>query len=373
VARVVAVADTNERGREEAVQELGARAHLCQVYEDYNDLLQDPAVDTLVVCTPNYTHVEILRRAVPAGKHVLCEKPLCTTVEDCEEVEALLAAREAAARAEGRRAPVFMTGMEYRWMPPISQLIEETDSGVHGALRVLSIREHRFPFLVKVDNWNRFNRYTGGTLVEKACHFFDLMRRIAKSEPVSIYASGAQALNHKDEAYDEERPDIIDHALAVVEFASGARASLDLCMFAEDEQTEQVTAVCELGKIEARSPESMVRVVRRRNVQGLGRAPPAPGQRAVPEVRSFPVPAALAAAGYHEGATFFELQAFVEAAQGLRPVPVTARDGKMAVIMGLAAQESIRTGRVVRLDEREDGPAVELVGEEAEDKPRSRI
>merc|ERR1719336_3597240 len=120
-------------------------------------------------------------------------------------------------------------------MPPIQRLIHEAESERLGPPKVLSIREHRFPFLVKVNNWNRFNRYTGGTLVEKACHFFDLMRRIVREDPVAVYASGGQALNHKDEKYGEVTPDIIDHALAIVEFPSGTRALLDLCMFAEDE------------------------------------------------------------------------------------------------------------------------------------------
>merc|ERR1719157_502858 len=92
------------------------------------------------------------------------------------------------------------------------RLINETDSGNLGQLHTLTVREHRFPFLVKVSNWNRFNRFTGGTLVEKACHFFDLMRRIVRSEPVSVYASGGQAMNHKDEVYGEDQPDILDHA-----------------------------------------------------------------------------------------------------------------------------------------------------------------
>ena len=55
---------------------------------------------------------------------------------------------------------------------------------------MLSIREHRFPFLHKVGHWNRFNKWTGGTLVEKACHFFDLMRRLVQDDVVSVYASG---------------------------------------------------------------------------------------------------------------------------------------------------------------------------------------
>jgi len=120
-------------------------------------------------------------------------------------------------------------------------------------------------------------------------------------------------------------------------------------MFAEDEQTEQVRVVCERGSVESKSPESTVRIVRRRHVTGLGRTPPGKDDRAVPEIVKIPVPEDLAAAGYHEGATFFELKAFMEAARGIAPVPVSARDGKMAVLMGVAAHESIATGKKILL------------------------
>ena len=52
-----------------------------------------------------------------------------------------------------------------------------------------------------MENWNRFNANTGGTLVEKCCHFFDLMRLFAAADPVRVMASGAIDLNHKDEIY----------------------------------------------------------------------------------------------------------------------------------------------------------------------------
>ncbi len=98
---------------------------------------------------------------------------------------------------------------------------------------MLTIREHRFPFLHKVGDWNRFNRYTGGTLVEKCCHFFDLMRLVMGSEPVRVMASAGQAVNHRPRAYGGEVPDIWDHGYVIVDFESGARAMLELCMFAE--------------------------------------------------------------------------------------------------------------------------------------------
>jgi len=349
-AVVAAVADSDANARKEAFQELGEKGMQCTFFERYEDLLSSGLLDAAVVCTPNFSHIQVLRRILTqTNLHVLCEKPLCTTIEDCEEVERLVAEREQRMRAAGQAAGIFMTGMEYRWMPPISRLIQETDAGELGRVQTVFIREHRFPFLVKVNNWNRFNRYTGGTLVEKACHFFDLMRRILRSEPISVYASGGQAVNHKDEMFEEGTPDILDHAFVTVEFASGARAMLELNMFAEDEQTETVTAVCQRGKIEAKSPESTVRVLRRRQIANLGRTPPSPDGRGVPELLSLPVPKDLAEAGYHEGSTFFELSAFVAAAGGEGEVPISAHDGKMAVLMGAAAHESIRTGRVVHI------------------------
>ena len=65
-----------------------------------------------------------------------------------------------------------------------------------GALRMLAVREHRFPFLHKVGDWNRFSRNTGGTMVEKCCHFFDLMNRLAGESPDRVFASGGQDVNH---------------------------------------------------------------------------------------------------------------------------------------------------------------------------------
>ena len=87
-----------------------------------------------------------------------------------------------------------------------------------GRLQMLAIREHRFPFLKKVGDWNRFSKNTGGTMVEKCCHFFDLMRLIVKAKPVRVFCSGAMDDNHQDERYDGKKPDIIDNSYTVVEF-----------------------------------------------------------------------------------------------------------------------------------------------------------
>ena len=129
---------------------------------------------------------------------------------------------------------------------------------------MLAIREHRRPFLPKVGDWNRFNRNTGGTLVEKCCHFFDLMRHVTQHEPVRVLASGGQDVNHLDERYEGERPDILDNAYVIIDFDDGIRALLDLCMFAEQSQhQEEIVATGDGGKLEAFVPASTVVVAQR--------------------------------------------------------------------------------------------------------------
>ncbi len=67
-------------------------------------------------------------------------------------------------------------------------------------------------------------------MVEKCCHYFDLFNLMAESEPVKVYASGAQDVNTGFE-YDGKQSDIIDNAFAIIDYANGIRACLNLCMF----------------------------------------------------------------------------------------------------------------------------------------------
>ncbi|NNK65961.1 MAG: Gfo/Idh/MocA family oxidoreductase, partial [Rhodobacteraceae bacterium] len=184
------------------------------------ELLEDQSLDCLLIASPNHMHIAQMqeiaaRRPLP----LLIEKPLFTDVGDAGRIEEL---------QEGYKAPVWVA-MEYRYMPPVAKLIEEAQTAT-GGIKMLTIREHRFPFLQKVGNWNRFNRFSGGTLVEKCCHFFDLMRLILQDEPVRVMASAGQEVNHLAEDYDGEVPDIWDTAYVIIDFAMGARAMLELCM-----------------------------------------------------------------------------------------------------------------------------------------------
>ena len=331
-AVVTAIADPVAASLDWARTALGDRATGAMAFDDAAQLAASGLVDAVIVASPNHTHRAVLATLFAAGLDILCEKPLATTIDD---------ARWIVAQAEASQG-IFWTAMEYRYMPPAAAFIAQIHDGSIGTLRMLSIREHRFPFLEKVGDWNRFARNTGGTMVEKCCHFFDLMRLITRSEAVRVYCSGAMDVNHVDESYAGERPDIIDNSYTVVDFASGARAMLDLSMFADGaENQEEITAVGDDARLDVLIPEGAI--VRSPRV-GF-RQPKAVTREVVPVD-----PSALAA-GSHHGSTWYEHQRFNAAVRRQGPVEVTAHDGLMAVAIGTAAEISAREKRVVTMAE----------------------
>ena len=297
-------------------------------------MIKENLVDVYLVSSPNFTHIEILKDVIKTKKHILVEKPLCTNTKDCLEIKKLTKDYPS----------VFWTAMEYRYMPPVAKFINEIHNKTIGELKTLTIREHRFPFLKKVNNWNRFEKNTGGTLVEKCCHFFDLMRLIAKSKPISVYASGGQDVNHLDEEYDGKKPDIIDNAYVIINFENGARSLLELCMFAENsEMQEELIATGNKGKIETSVPS---------NESGKISSNLRIGMRdGETRLKTIEVDKKILEAGHHHGSTYYEHLAFLNAIKKNSNSEVSLNDGLIAVAVGEAAEKSIKLKRLVKLEE----------------------
>lgn len=326
---ITAISDPNEEPLRWATKTLGDRANSATQFTAHEDLLASGLVDAVLVASPNYTHKSILDDILSTDIPVLVEKPMCTTVEDCISV----------VRAQESRSAITWIGLEYRYMAPIAGLLHELRSGIIGNMKMMSIREHRFPFLVKVDNWNRFSKNTGGTLVEKCCHFFDLMNLAVGSRPVRVMASGGQDVNHLDEVYNGERSDILDNAYVIVEYANGVRTMLDLSMFAEGGQHEQeITVVGDKGKLEAFVPGNGKIFVGDRT------------SRAVQEI-DVPTDPDIAHMGFHFGASFIECKRFVDAVLNNTQPEVTVADGLWSVVIGAAAHKSIDESRPVLVSE----------------------
>ena len=332
-AQVAVVYDPVEERAREGASVAGDAHQASSVHE-----VIDSGVDAVVIASPNHLHVDQLEEVASVRQvPILCEKPLFTLESDLARVRRLQASYG---------APIWVA-MEYRYMPPITALIDHAER-VTGGIKMLSLQEHRFPFLHKVANWNRFNQNTGGTFVEKCCHFFDLMRLILKSEPKSVIASAAQFTNHLDEYYDGRQSDIWDGGYVVFDFENGAKAMLELSMFADGSKwNEEIHAIGPEGKVACRIPGPQ-----RFWPEHLG-ASPEPELSLYPRTPKNPVTEiveldpALVAAGDHHGSTFFQHQKFLDIVRNGGAPEVSLEDGLRAVLMGLKAQEAATSGQVL--------------------------
>jgi myo-inositol 2-dehydrogenase/D-chiro-inositol 1-dehydrogenase len=336
--QVTAIADNHGPSRDQAMALLDTSP---VSFDDYQDLLDSGLCDAVVVATPNHTHVEVLRHALRTELHVLAEKPLCTRVADCLELVEL---------ARGRQ-PLVWVAQEYRYMPPVAEMIRMAHGGAVGRIHQVAIREHREPFYPKVGDWNRFSANTGGTLVEKCCHYFNLMDLLLQEQPLRVFASGGQRVNHLDERYDGRTPDILDSAYVIVEYPSGARALLDLCMFAEGSiDNEHIVVVGDEGKLESLLPSLTLRHGRREDwgqrrvwgeASGSGRGVSV--RRVWDSGIKYP--------GQHFGASFIEHRKFLNAIRQGLPAEIGLEEGLRSVATGVAAHLSIASGRAVAMTE----------------------
>ena len=301
-------------------------------------LVKTPGLDAIIIVSPNHTHIDNLEE-IGAVKDlpILCEKPLYSHPHQEARLDRFL---------KNHKSPIWVA-MEYRYMPPIQKFIEKADD-ITGGIKMLTIKEHRFPFLRKIGDWNRFNHNSGGTLVEKCCHFFDLMRLILQSNPIRVSASAGQMVNHLDEVYDGMTSDIWDGGYVIFDFENGARAMLELCMFADGTKwNEEIGAIGHKGKIECRLPGPQ-----RLWPKELGPPPHSqlstfPRNPKRPETQDVLIDKTILDAGDHHGSTFFQHQKFLDVLNGKGSVEVTPEDGKMAVKMGLMAQKAASTHSVV--------------------------
>lgn len=164
---LVAVA-SRDFGRAEA---FAARHGVARAYGSYDALLDASDIDVVYVSLPNHLHAEWTVRALEAGKHVLCEKPLALTVE---EVDAIIAA---SARARRVAVEAFM----YLHHPQTITAVELAQSGALGRLELVN---GSFSYFLTYPNDPRIDpTMGGGSLWDVGCYPVSFARRIADQEP----------------------------------------------------------------------------------------------------------------------------------------------------------------------------------------------
>ena len=171
-SRVVAAVDL-DRGALSRISEMFPDV---RVGEDYGGILKDPSIDAVVVSTPTRTHYSIVRDALMEGKDVLCEKPLCTTKSEAEE---LIELSEAHNRA-------LMTGHVFLFNPGILKLKELLDAGELGELHYLSARRTNLgPIRTDVN-----------AAFDLASHDISIFNWVLGSGPEIVSAMGASFLKN---------------------------------------------------------------------------------------------------------------------------------------------------------------------------------
>ncbi len=305
------------------------------VYSTLQEACHDPEVDALIICTPNYTHIDIVKEAITSGKHILLEKPMATTLEDAYTISNL------AKDYDG----VFQIGLQYRYKAIYSEAIHEAlERKSLGEIKMINMMEHRMPFLDKVAQWNKFAKYSGGTLVEKCCHYFDLMNLFAQSKPVEVYASGGMDVNFTEFKYNSEPSDIVDNAMVTVLYENGVRASFQLCMFSPMFYEELVLCGNE-GRLKTSENEDFLGTHRPRNQFEIMLGEGKPSRITTPCYPSY-----IEESG-HGGATYYEHEYFIDNIEKKPTSTARVDEGLWSVIVGVAAEQSMKSGTVVQIDQ----------------------
>lgn len=211
-----------------------------KVYESMEALIADPEIDAVSVCVANAYHAPTAIKALEAGKHVLCEKPMAVTLEDCE-------AMIAAAKAAGKR---LMIGQNQRLAPTHVKAKQILQSGQMG--RVLAFQStfgHGGPESWSMDksaNTWFFKKSAAafGSMADLGIHKIDVIRYLVGSEITSVYSKQAVL----DKKFPDGTPiEVDDNSIEVLTFADGTTGTVTTSWTCYGEEYNMTTLFCEKG------------------------------------------------------------------------------------------------------------------------------
>jgi len=165
----------------EKANQLAAEFGVQKTEADYRRILEDPAVDAVHVCTPNFMHFPIAKDALQAGKHVICEKPLATSVEQARELVALAA-------QSGRRNATFHN---LRCYPMVQQMRRMREAGDLGEILVVQGTYSQDWLLYDTDwNWRLESKHNGPSrcMADIGSHWCDMAEHISGQRITSLCA-----------------------------------------------------------------------------------------------------------------------------------------------------------------------------------------
>lgn len=214
-----------------------------KICDSYQELLADPEISWVMVMSPNCHHKEQVVASFKAGKNVFAEKPLATTIKDCQAIH----------DAHKRSGLLFATGFVLRYAPLYNKVRELLDSGEYGNIISIDANENVAPdhggYIMR--NWRRFTKLSGPHILEKCCHDIDLLNWFAGSLPSRVASFGGRDFFIPENArlkekYKDRKPedkplfyswrdphgadcpfasdkDIIDNQIAIMEYRNNVR------------------------------------------------------------------------------------------------------------------------------------------------------
>ncbi len=307
-AEPVVIADV----KVQAAQEVAARCGIARVANTAEEVIADRNVDAVLICSSTDTHADLVVAAAKAGKHIFCEKPIDHSLAKIDR--ALAAVKTAGVKLQ--------VGFNRRFDPNFARVRQAVVSGEIGAPHLMHIISRDPapppPAYVKV---------SGGMFLDMTIHDFDMARFLIGDEVEEIYTAGAVMVDPEiGKAGD------LDTALIVLRFKSGVIGTIDnsrKAVYGYDQRVEILGSGGSIATANCYPNEAVVSTAK--------------------EVRR-DLPLNFFMERYTESFVN-ELRAFVKAVAEDKPTPVTGMDGRIPVVMGLAARKSHDERRPVRLSE----------------------
>jgi myo-inositol 2-dehydrogenase/D-chiro-inositol 1-dehydrogenase len=278
---------------------------------DPADVMEDPEIEAVLICSPTPTHADFTEQAARAGKHVFCEKPIAL---DPERVRATLDVVE-------RTGVKLQVGFNRRFDPTFSRLRHAVVDGEIGDLHLVKIVA-RDPAPPPPE----YVRDSGGMFLDMTIHDFDMVRFLSGSEVEEVQAFGAVLV---DPAIGDAGD--VDTAVVTLKLANGALAVIENSRQAVFGYDQRIEVFGSKGGIEAFN-ESPCQVRLRTEAGIRGENP----------LYFF--------LERYQRSFVAELEAFVNSIREDTQPPVTGRDGLIPLLIGVAATQSMRTNRPVRVE-----------------------
>ncbi len=232
--RVLGVSDPFEGAREACK----TKFNIENVYADFEEMLANPDIHAVSVTTPNFLHADATIKALRAGKHVLCEKPLAmNALEGQQMVDA--------ARETGNK---LMCGYHFRFTPEVQTLKKFAEAGEFGELyfaRTIAMRRRGIP------GWGLFTskeKNGGGPLIDIGVHMLDAtMHVMGFPKPVKVFGQTFQKFGKRSDVtglmgqWNPETFTVEDFAAAQILFENGASLHLESSFVAEQAEREKMS------------------------------------------------------------------------------------------------------------------------------------